>query len=68
MLIRKLGSNSSLALADMVLHLTPSRAPTSQPIVGSGILIHHRILHPTLAWVLLPTPLQDPASHPTISM
>jgi len=61
MLIRKLGSNLSLALmglrAALVLHPTPLWAPASHPTAGSCIPPHHRLLHPTPLWA--------PASHPT---
>ena len=62
MLVRKLGSNLSLALtgrrAAAVLHLTPSWAPASHPTVRSCVPPHRGIPHPTL--------LQDPASYPTV--
>lgn len=53
MLIRKLGSNSSLALTGA----WGSRGPASPPIAGSWIPPYHRVLHPN--------PPRDPESHPT---
>lgn len=55
MLIRKLGSNSSLPGTDGV---QGSHGPASQPKKGSCI--------PRYCGVLHPTPLWAPASHPSL--
>lgn len=67
MLIRKLGSNLSLALAGhwaaAVLHPTPLWGPASHPAAGSCIPPHRGVLHPTP----LRGPVQDQRSpEPTL--